>query len=67
MSNNDVFSLATITAYVSSKGCQIKMDGETSGTTKWYRRLSSTVYSVGDRVLVAKIAGSYVVIGMLRP
>lgn len=55
--------IATIITASSSAGCTILIDGETTATTKKYKRISSYSPAVGDRVLVAEIAGSYVIIG----
>lgn len=53
--------LATVSS-VGSKGLRIIFDGETSSDGKYYRCNSSASYRSGDRVLVQKVGGSYVVV-----
>ncbi len=55
--------LGTITAYTSGTGVQVQVDGEDSGTTKNYQFLSSYTPTVGDRVILEEISGSYVIVG----
>lgn len=57
--------LGTVTALDQSNGLQIKLDGEEEGTKKKYSYLASYVPTVGDRVLVEEISGSYIVLGKL--
>ncbi len=58
--------LATIANYNSSTGATLTFDGQTSATTKRYKHVANgTTPAAGDRVLVAKIAGSYVVLGKI--
>lgn len=57
--------LATVVSYSSSTGVKIRLDGEETGMEKSYKRLYGTSYSAGQRVLVAKMSGTYVVIGRL--
>lgn len=54
--------LGTVTAF-NNAGVRVQIDGEDAGTTKSYTRLSSYSPAVGDRVLIAQIAGSYVILG----
>lgn len=44
-------------------GLYIKLDGETDARTKSFAILASYTPIVGHRVLVAKISGTYVVLG----
>ena len=44
-------------------GLFIRLEGETEARTMSYKRLSSYTPVVDDRVLVAKISGTYVVLG----
>lgn len=55
--------LGTISAYSSGTGVRLTIDGESSPTSKNYMFLSSYTPTVGDRVIVEEISGSYVVIG----
>lgn len=57
--------LATIGDYNATTGSTLVFDGESSPTTKRYKRLSGTTYSAGQRVLVAKITGTYVILGIV--
>lgn len=57
--------LGTVTALDESNGLQIKLDGEEEGTKKKYSYLASYVPTVGDRVLIEEISGSYIVLGKL--
>ena len=55
--------LATVTEY-SLSGVRIKLDGQDEAMTKRYKMLRTTRHlEVGDRVVVLKISGSYVVLG----
>jgi len=56
--------LATI-GTVSSSGVTLIFDGQTTETAKSYKRLASYSPSAGQRVLVAKLSGSYVVLGRI--
>ena len=63
--SNSVFYLGTVTAS-DSTGIQLTMDGETDPMTKRYRQiLTGRTIPVGARVVVAKISGTYVVLGQL--
>lgn len=63
--NNAELYLATVVSYSSSTGVKIRLDGEETGMEKSYKRLYGTTYSAGQRVLVAKMSGTYIVIGRL--
>ena len=54
--------LATVGAK-DSGGTTLIFDGLTSATTKKYKRLNTYTPTAGARVLVAKINGSYVILG----
>jgi len=43
----------------------LQFDGETAPSAKKYKRLSSYTPAVGDRVLMAEIAGTYVILGKI--
>lgn len=57
------FRLATVADYNSSTGSTLKFAGESSASAKRYKRISGVTFSTGDRVLVARISGTYVIIG----
>ena len=47
-------------------GTTLIFDGGASATTKTYKRIDNGVaLAAGDRVLVARISGSYVIIGKI--
>lgn len=53
-------NLATV-AGVYSDGISLRFDGELTATTKRYKRNATITFAVGQRVKVAKIAGTYIV------
>jgi hypothetical protein len=58
-----VFSLGVLPSNYSSGKPQIIFDGEETASLKAYPYLSSYTPSAGDRVLIANIAGSHVILG----
>lgn len=59
------FRLATVANYNASTGSTLIFDGETEATTKRYKRISGITFANGDRVLVAKMSGTYVIFGRI--
>lgn len=59
------FVLGTITTRTANTGATLTIDGETSPTTKAYMWLDPYYPEVGDRVLIAEVSGSYVVLGRI--
>lgn len=57
--------IATVDNYNSSTGSTLILPGSTTPTTKRYKRISGLSISSGYRVLVAKISGTYVIIGRI--
>lgn len=55
--------LGTIAASLDGSGVQLVLDGEVATTQKYYKYLESYHPTVGDRVLVEEISGTYVVLG----
>lgn len=55
--------LGTVVAYDTAKGVRIQMDGEETPGTKYYKSRKGLITAVGDRVVLAPISGSYVVLG----
>ena len=55
------FALGVVTA--TSGGLKIKISGEATAREKSYKRLASYTPVINDRVLLAKISGTYVVLG----
>lgn len=64
---NAEFYLATVTWGSASDGLQIRLDGDTSGSTKYYKLLQTgrEPPNTNDRVLVLKISGTYIVLGKI--
>lgn len=54
--------LATVKE-VSANGTKIKFDGEGIVSEQYYSRLGSYIPTNGDRVLLAQIAGTHVILG----
>lgn len=61
------FYLATVTSGNMGEGLTIKIDGQETGSTKKYKILLTgrEPPRPGDRVLVMKISGSYIVLGKI--
>lgn len=58
--------LATVAAVDSSKGLQLTFDGQSEASQKFYKILKTgSTPSTGARVLVAKLSGTYVVLGQI--
>ena len=57
--------LGTVKARDNWEGLTLVIDGEDEPTTKKYHYLQSYVPSAGDRVLIADVGDSYVVIGRI--
>lgn len=57
--------IASVGNYDSSWGATLILPGSTTPTTKRYKQISGLSISSGDRVLVAKISGTYVIIGRI--
>lgn len=55
------FTMAEITE--TDPDVKIKIAAEDSAREKAYKRLSSYAPAVGDRVLIASISGTYVILG----
>lgn len=56
------YKLGTVTS--TSGGIYVQFDGETTPSTKKYKRLASySSPTVNDRVMMVKIGGSYVILG----
>ena len=63
--SGNTFFLATVGS-VTSSGITLRFAGQNEASQKKYKRLKTgaTLYS-GDRVLLAKMAGTYVVLGKI--
>lgn len=58
--------LGTVKSNTSGSGVTVQIDGESSATTKKYTYLSSYSPAVNDRVLIAEVGGSYVILGKIQ-
>ena len=56
--------LATVTAIVGD-GVRLRLEGEADAGQKTYRRLASYTPAVGDRVYLARVSGTFLVIGAI--
>lgn len=59
----DPLLLGTVVAYDTTKGVRIQLDGEATAGDKYYRSRKGLIAAVGDRIVLAPISGSYVVLG----
>ncbi len=57
-----IFKLGTVVG-VTNGSPSIQFDGEETASGKLYARLSSYTPAINDRVLLAKISGTYIVLG----
>lgn len=57
--------LGTIGSYTAGQGVTLIIDGEDAPTTKSYYILKSYNPTVGDRVMIQEISGTYVVLGQV--
>jgi hypothetical protein len=55
--------LGTIQSVISGTGITVLIDGETEPTAKKYMWLAPYRPTVGDRVLIEEISGSYIILG----
>lgn len=59
------FLLATVGSSSDGGGTTLRIDGESEAGTQRYRKISGQSLSAGNRVLVAQVGGSYVIIGKI--
>ena len=64
--NDEVFTIATAASAVSSYKVQLKFDGETASSGKYYKVIYTSGISSGSRVLCARVSGTWVVLGVIR-
>lgn len=64
-SSSSQFLLATVGSSVDGGGTTLRVDGDSSAGTQRYRKISGQSLAAGDRVLVAQVGGSYVIIGRI--
>lgn len=56
---------ATVGNYNSSTGTTLIFPGQTEASQKRYKRLYNVSLSAGQRVLVASVSGTYVILGAI--
>lgn len=59
------FKLGTVTALISGSP-KIRFDGEHTASEKLYKSLKSYTPTVNDRVLMAAVSGTYVILGAIK-
>ena len=57
--------LAATVEYEMRKVLKIRLDGQDEAMSKLYKRLYGFSYSAGQRVLVIKLSGTYIVLGRI--
>ena len=57
--------VATVGSYNSSTGTTLIFPGQTTASQKRYKRLYNVSLSAGQKVLVAKLSGTYVILGRI--
>ena len=59
------FVVAEVGDYNSSTGTTLIFPGQTTASQKRYKRLYNVSLSAGQKVLVAKLSGTYVILGRI--
>lgn len=59
------FRMAKVISYTTTTAV-VQFDGEDAASTKAYKRIYGLTIATGDRVLCARVSGTYVVIGAIR-
>lgn len=57
--------IATIDNYNSSTGSTLILPGSTTATQKRYKRIDGLTVASGNRVLVARVSGTYLILGRI--
>lgn len=60
-----MFTTATV-HNINAQGIQVVFAGETSPTLKRYKKLSSYTPASNDRVLMARVSGTYIILGKIE-
>ena len=62
----DAFALGTVVSVVNNK-VTVRLDGQSSASAKAYKRITTgATLSAGYRVLLARVSGTYIVIGRVN-
>ena len=59
------FRMAVVISFTATKAV-VRFDGEETNSGKEYKRIYGNTITAGDRVLCAKLNGTYVVVGAIR-
>ncbi len=62
----EVFRLGVVVELFSNKTAKIKFDGEETASQKQYAYLNNYSPVVGDRVVMAALSGTYIILGKLN-
>lgn len=66
MDNQAELLIATIGNYNSTTGSTLILPGSDTPTEKRYKRVNSASLANGYRVLVAKVSGTYLILGRIQ-
>lgn len=62
--NEESLQMATLGQHVTNRGWTLVLEGSSTPTQKYFKALSSAgTLASGNRVLVAKLSGTYVILG----
>lgn len=62
----EVFKLGTVAALFTNNTAKVKFDGEDTPSQKQYAYLNNYIPAVNDRVLMAAVAGTYIIFGKVK-
>lgn len=64
--SNAEFVMGTVVSAVSGRGITVRIDGQDSASAKAYKRLmTGSALNSGQRVLLIKMSGTYIVLGRI--
>ncbi|WP_139905610.1 hypothetical protein [Clostridium thermarum] len=63
---NDNFRMAVVVALFPNNTAKITFDGESAASEKQYSYIASYVPQIGDRVLLAAVSGTYIILGKVN-
>lgn len=62
----EVFKIGTVTALFPNGNAKIKFDGESIASQKKYSYISTYTAMVNDRVMLARVSGTWVILGKIK-
>ena len=62
----EIFKLGTVTALFPNGNAKIKFDGESTVSQKKYSYISTYVATINDRVLLARVSGTWIILGKIK-